>query len=504
MTRIAILALAAVVSLGAGAPPSQTDYGMPEKINERETERDGRRTVHFSHADPPAWDSGPDTKHAFRVELPTEPRKNMPLLVILHSVGGVELGDRQHAYSPYHNLHEWGYVLVFNQTRGGNAGWWGATQIGKDRDAFATQHAADEKRILSTVHYVAERYGIDRQRIYLSGVSMGGSGVLGVGMGRGDVFAAVRAIVPAGHDHFDVRTRSPHIPDPPPLVYLFSQADVWARGHGAHRKMIVDRHVGLFASWGPNGHSYYDPLQHEAVIDLPWLSIRRDRAYPVFTDASTDDRYEKTADADYDKLGQTNGYFRWKNIADTPDRFEIELRLVTTKQLAPVAARFDRQLASYENHMRERLEKSPQHGPTLHHMRLLEPYLELRKQRGAPEAPTESTAHVVIRRLQKFKLRDGQAFRWRLVRGDKTAAEGDGRFDADAPLSVGRLTITDAPAPTHRRAVTYGAHKCARARTKLTAVLTFFKGCRKILCALSAQHFRGPGARTTTPSRAQT
>ena len=50
---------------------------------------------------------------------------------------------------------------------------------------FRQQLCSVEKRVLSTVEWVVAKFGIDRNRVYLNGISMGGSGSLGIGMIRG-------------------------------------------------------------------------------------------------------------------------------------------------------------------------------------------------------------------------------------------------------------------------------------------------------------------------------
>ena len=66
-----------------------------------------------------------------------------------------------------------------------------------------------EKRVISTVKWVIQKYGIDPDRVYLSGNSMGGNGTLGIGMRHGDVFAAIKANVPAGIEHVSNRMYFP-------------------------------------------------------------------------------------------------------------------------------------------------------------------------------------------------------------------------------------------------------------------------------------------------------
>lgn len=58
--------------------------------------------------------------------------------------------------------------------------------------------AEDWPPVSDTVEWVKANYPVDPDRVYLSGVSMGGCGALGIGMPRGDVFSAVCVWVPAG------------------------------------------------------------------------------------------------------------------------------------------------------------------------------------------------------------------------------------------------------------------------------------------------------------------
>jgi poly(3-hydroxybutyrate) depolymerase len=71
-----------------------------------------------------------------------------------------------------------------------------------------------ERRVVDTVKWVIAKYGIDPDRVYLTGISMGGSGTLGIGMRNGDVFAAIKASIPAGIEHVSHRMsfQSPALP----------------------------------------------------------------------------------------------------------------------------------------------------------------------------------------------------------------------------------------------------------------------------------------------------
>ena len=87
--------------------------------------------------------------------------------------------------------------------------WWGGmhardANLKKQNSGVSTRPV--EKRVIDTVKWVTDNYDIDPNRVYLSGNSMGGSGALGIGLRHGDIFAAIKANVPAGIEHADQRT----------------------------------------------------------------------------------------------------------------------------------------------------------------------------------------------------------------------------------------------------------------------------------------------------------
>jgi len=59
--------------------------------------------------------------------------------------------------------------------------------------------------VIDTVMWVVKQYELDENRVYLCGNSMGGSGSLGIGMRHGNVFAAIKANVPAKIEHVSQR-----------------------------------------------------------------------------------------------------------------------------------------------------------------------------------------------------------------------------------------------------------------------------------------------------------
>ena len=97
-----------------------------------------------------------------------------------------------------------GYVLYLNST---NDEWWGWTAA--HRDGSPSTLTPAEKRVFDTIEWVITRYKIDRNAVYLSGVSMGGCGALALGLPHGDIFAAVLVVVPAGTEYAALRMGFP-------------------------------------------------------------------------------------------------------------------------------------------------------------------------------------------------------------------------------------------------------------------------------------------------------
>ena len=98
------------------------------------------------------------------------------------------------------------YGLFLNSP---NAEWWGWRTASHDMAKYSTTLTPAEKRVLDTIEWVAVHYKIDRNRIYLSGVSMGGCGTLGIGLPHGDIFATILADVPAGTEYVALRRGFP-------------------------------------------------------------------------------------------------------------------------------------------------------------------------------------------------------------------------------------------------------------------------------------------------------
>ena len=360
-------------------------------------EQNGRKVLRYEHGE-----KGKESEKYFFV-LPCEGVRNPPLRVMLHHAGGSGEQALKEAYSAKHR-HQYGdknFAIVYLDCRNERSDWWwGWHGIKKNKAKYTKELYDTEQRVLDTVEWVIKDQKIDRNRVYLSGRSMGGSGSLGIGYCRGDIFAAMLVNVPAGAEHVMFRLKNSNYPAPPPTVNTSSQTDGWSRGQEDLLAYCRRNKLPVIFAWGPFGHASRPDMANRAVYDFPWLSIVKNEAYPVFTDADSDETYpgHKNRKGKHQN-GQINAYYRWKNITDTDKNFAMALRLVKNEELG--------------------------------------------KREDIPE---QSTADVTLRRLQAFKVKKGRSYAWRFARSGKVLQGGEIQPDKKGLLTIPRVKIEASPA----------------------------------------------------------
>jgi hypothetical protein len=136
----------------------------------------------------------------------------------------------------------------------------------------------------------------------------------------------------------------------------------------------------------------------DVALAYPWLEIRKNEAYPVFTHASSDQQSPwLNAPADFDSTGQMNAYFRWKNRQDTATDFAMQIWIAHPAVKTP------------------------------------------------PVMPATATADITLRRLQKFKIQPGESYTWHVSRDGRPAASGRVNSDAVNLLTIPRVELTTTP-----------------------------------------------------------
>lgn len=398
---IATIAWLTIASFAAAAGDAAADWPpAPCDAPAGMDKADGRKIDSYHHGDRKEWGYAQKTVFPLFVVHPKTNRQGAPLYVVLHSAGHNAQTSITAGYqrSPDGAYNDHGLYHAPDDCYGlypqGDA-WWG-----KDGTPV-------EKRVLDTVAWAIAKYKIDPNRVYLAGISMGGSGSLGIGMRHGEVFASEMVWVPAGTEHvarsmfFGAKTPADAaIADPPVLLNMSAQNDGWSKGQDVLIKGVAEKKFAMVLGWGPIGHTGDTRLYVKncgEVMAMPWLEIRKDAAYPVFLGASSDQKPPWLHPKDADERGQLNAFFRWKNVKDEPADFAMRLWI----------------------------EQPPKTEP-------------------AHPMPKESVADVTFRRLQKFKVPAGKSCVWELIRDGKSVAGGEIQPDAEGLLTIPKVTVTGA------------------------------------------------------------
>ncbi|WP_202947400.1 prolyl oligopeptidase family serine peptidase [Zavarzinella formosa] len=395
-----ILSLGLVLATAAGA--FALDVSWPP-ARQKESEFTGRKLETFQHGSRQEWGYAEAQKDTFLVLHPTkEIKSNAPLYVVLHSAGHdvhscLACTTKVGNHDIYHAPQD--FFALYVDCKANKGDWWWSINKYPGPEV-----SPPEKRVIDTVKWVVKQYGIDENRVYLCGNSMGGSGTLGIGMRHGDVFAAIKANVPAEVKHVSSRMYFPPqtvptnitLPDPPIVVDYSAPNDGWSRGHDGFIKAMNDRKYALFMYWGPFGHAnnHQEIMKvNDLINSFDWLNVKKNESYPVFTDASTNDTHPWPNQLTDKKAGQINAFFRWKDVSDTADSVETSLFLVKPTELKTTFT-----------------------------------------------IPAEATADVTLRRLQMLKIAPATTVRWRY--GKST---GEATADATGCVTIPKLKITAEP-----------------------------------------------------------
>lgn len=444
---VAVIAFALPSALLAADWPPTLDAASPvvQAADGREIERytHGPRAEwgypesaagEWVYAAPQETGAAQQNHNSFYLVYPKVSRENAPMCVVLHSANrtaydylgfgvlGRKIDGGDDPAGVMTKAPDDFYTLFLSST---NAEWWGWGQV---HDKKVNEAPPAERRVLDTVEWIVQRYNIDRNRIYLCGVSMGGCGTLGLGIPHGEVFAAIGADVPAGtayasyrmggfsptpvfdatadeRDSWVKRASAVGHVDPPVICDFSSPQDGWSVTQPALVQAAQYGRLPLMLSWGPFGHTTFSgPIARypigEVTLAFPWFDIRKNESYPVFTHASCDQQSPwLSGNADFDGYGQMNAYFRWKSVTDTPAKLALQLWI--------------------------------EHPPVTS---------------GKMAMPDAASVDITPRRLQQFRVGPGQTYTWSLTRDGKPVASGKVKPDACDLLTVKQIQLTTSTA----------------------------------------------------------
>ena len=443
-----LLVLTCTAVFAADWPPTLDHKNTPAQT------LDGRRIERYTHGPRPEWgysagsstewqypapqESGPSGQNhnSFYVVVPRQAQRNSPLCVVMHSANRTafdylgyqflkrKVDPQDEPAAVMTRTPDDCYALFLNST---NEEWWGWTAARSDTGKYSHEQTPAEKRVLDTLEWVIRRYHVDRNRVYLSGVSMGGCGALALGLPHGNIFAAMLVVVPAGTEYAALRMGFPGalapsatpqerdtwtkqisgfgLPDPPVTVDFSATNDSWSKTQPELLQAAQAGRLPLILAWGPFGHTGSStPIarypEDDVALAFPWMEIRRNTAYPVFTHASSNQRSPwEDSSASFDESGQMNAYFRWKPQRDKTSRFAMTLWIAHPAVKNPPAA-----------------------------------------------MPDSATADITLRRLQSFQATPGRTYTWKMVRHGKLVASGKISPDAANLLTVPHAPLSVVPA----------------------------------------------------------
>jgi len=301
----------------------------------------GRKVDAYWHYGEPAKGDDPSHRNLVLVQHPKPgwDVKGRPLYVVLHSAGhdalmALQCTERKGDHDIYRSPDDFYGLYLDCRTYWDRENWWGACTKNDEGETTA------EKRVVETVRWAVDQYAIDANRVYLCGNSMGGSGALGIGLAHGDIFAAVKANVPAVRLYrhpFKALGSSGHwTPDPPVVVDYSAPDDEWSDAHADLIALMRERQVPYQLYWGAFGHANDDArmlAENDIIHSFDWLSIRKNEPYPVFLDASSDDPSPWPSDRMSRVPGQINGFTRWSDVLEDDKKVEMILRVVSAAEL---------------------------------------------------------------------------------------------------------------------------------------------------------------------------
>jgi len=218
-----------------------------------------------------------------------------------------------------------------------------------------------ENRVLWTIDWVCKVYGVDRNRIYGAGQSMGGWGSTSLLFRHSELFAGLWPTLPrtrqrglvgiSTYKKIDdvlmadgktpylqrmdsVKFAESHHEDLPFYAWSIGRHDGFAtwKEEVDMVKALTSAHHGLAMSWNDGGHSDGPAPMAKIKKYYPCELFALDRSYPALGNSSIDDNMgtgelagKDLKEGDGDKEGSINLGFAWSDVTDDAAAWSVKI-----------------------------------------------------------------------------------------------------------------------------------------------------------------------------------
>jgi predicted esterase len=136
-----------------------------------------------------------------------------------------------------------------------------------------------EKDLLDLVAEIRQRYPVDEDRVYLTGISMGGGGALWLGLSRPDVWAAIAAVCPPGPEEWsELAGNARNVPVR--LDHGAQDPVAPVAGSREWRRRLAEADVRVdYREYPDARHNAWDPAYRDAGI-FQWFSAMKRERHP--------------------------------------------------------------------------------------------------------------------------------------------------------------------------------------------------------------------------------
>ncbi len=392
------------------------------------------------------WEAPPHANRENRpndilVGIPKNLPKPAPVGLHLHCWGG----HPWNGFGYWCNAEKGAILIAANQVP---YDWWtgyhelfGKGPRSKEAWEQGVVHPYTQTRLLSLLDWAATKWEIDRDRVFVAGISMGGSGAAMLAIRHPDKIAWALGRVGVHVPHLSPRFKGSYaevygepewgvkFEDGTPVWDYFNDAwylrkyparetpfitwsngkndgDIgWPQAVEFYKAMQETKRPHMFV-WGPGGHGQRVMMPKDGGEQVLPIDIRTDQSLPAFTRCSLDNNPGNGDPNDGDKAGMVNYWLYWEttNIVDESTAWEM-----TVGMLDPSEAKGWPAVAGLHD-------KTP-------------------KDRCAVD--------LTPRRLQKFRTPKGAKFAYSVtdVKAGKKSAEGEAVADDNGLLTLGQIPL---------------------------------------------------------------